>query len=202
MSLPILEADRLLLRQIVESDAEGLHAAYGDAEAMRFWNFPATRTVAETAALIKGAWAGGLVRHGVWTILKRAGPIVGMINYHHREAHNRRLELGWIVVPAYWRQGIMTEAAHAVLRHCFNRMNTHRVEALIEPENVASLVLAARLGFVQESGLLRDRLFVSGAFRSVQMYALLKSDWVNRDSEGAVPSWHRASGRSPGIISS
>ena len=55
---PLLNNERRdALRQIVESDAEGLHAAYGDAEAMRFWNFPATRTVAETAALIKRAWA-------------------------------------------------------------------------------------------------------------------------------------------------
>jgi len=150
--------------------------AYGDAEAMRFWDFPATRTVAETAALIKGALSGGRIRHGVWAILRRDGPFVGMINYHHREAHNRRLELGWITVPAYWRQGIMTEAAHAVVRHCFGAMNTHRVEALIEPDNTASLALAAKLGFMQESGLLRDRLLVNGGFRSVQMHALLKPD--------------------------
>ena len=177
MSLPTLETERLLLRQIVESDAEGLHAAYGDAEAMRFWDFPPTRAVAETAALIKGARSGGLVRHGVWAILKRTGPFVGMINYHHREARHRRLELGWIAVPAFWRQGLMTEAARAVLSHCFGALNTHRVEALIEPENVSSRALAARLGFVDE-GLLRDRLCVGGGFRDVHMHALLKPDWL------------------------
>jgi ribosomal-protein-alanine N-acetyltransferase len=101
-----------------------------------------------------------------------------MINYYHREAQHRRLELGWITVPAYWRQGFMTEAARAVLRHCFTAMNTNRVEALIEPENTASLALAVKLGFVRESGPLRDRLFVEGRFRSVLMHALLKSDWL------------------------
>jgi|SRR6516164_4275631 len=179
MSLPILTTDRLLLREIAESDAEGLHAAYGDAKAMRFWNFPATGTVAETASRIKGALAGGRITHGVWAIVHHDGTFVGMINYHHREARNRRLELGWIVVPTYWRQGIMTEAADAVLRHCFRAMNTHRIEALIETENLSSLALATKLGFANE-GLLRDRLFVDSSFRSVQMHALLKPDWIKR----------------------
>ena len=53
MSLPTLGTDRLVLREIAESDAEGLHAAFGNADAMRFWNSPPTRTVADTALLIK-----------------------------------------------------------------------------------------------------------------------------------------------------
>ncbi len=182
MPLPVFETERLIMRQIEEGDAEGMHAAYGDPEAMRFWDFPATRSVSETAALVKSARSGSVIRHGVWAILERAGKFVGMINYHHREAHNRRLELGWIVVPAYWRQGIMSEAARPVLEFCFNGLNTHRVEALIEPENVASRALAARLGFVQESNLLRDRMCVDGTFRSVLMYGLLRPDWARLTS--------------------
>ena len=178
MSLPVFETERLILRQIEEGDAEGLHAAYGDPDAMRFWDFPATRSVAETALTITGARSGGLVTHGVWAILQRGGRFVGMINYHRREAHNRRLELGWIMVPAYCRQGMMTEAARPVLDFCFKDLKTHRIEALIEPENVASRALAARLGFRQESDLLRDRICVEGEFRSVLMYGLLQLDWA------------------------
>ena len=176
MPLPAFETERLIVRQIRESDAEGLHQAYGDPQAMRFWDFPATSSIAETAALIKGA-VRSKITYGVWAILQRRGGFVGMINYHHREARNRRLELGWIVVPACWRQGIMTEAAGPVLDFCFKKLGTHRVEALIEPENVASRALAARLGFQQEGSLLRDRMCVEGKFRSVLMFALLQPDW-------------------------
>ena len=76
----------------------------------------------------------------------------------------------------------MTEAAQAVLRHCFTAMDTHRVEALIEPENVASRALSVKLGFVEESGLLRDRHGVDGAFRSVLMYGLREPDWAHQMS--------------------
>jgi [ribosomal protein S5]-alanine N-acetyltransferase len=184
MPLPTFETERLIVRRIEEGDAEGFHAAYGDPEAMRFWNFPAQRSIAETVASIKWARRGGNIRHGVWAIIQRCGGFVGMINYHGRETRNRHLELGWIVVRAYWRQGIMTEAAQPVLEYCFTRLKTHRIEALIEPENIASRALAARLGFIREGGLLRDRLCVEGAFRSVLMYSLLYPDWLRLTTAG------------------
>ena len=71
----------------------------------------------------------------------------------------------------------MTEAARPVLQDCFTRLETHRIEAIIEPENTASRALATKLGFVQETGLLRDRMRRAGEFRSVLMYALLEPDW-------------------------
>jgi len=41
MSLPMLQTARLLLlRPLQEDDAEGLHTAYGDADAMRFFGTP------------------------------------------------------------------------------------------------------------------------------------------------------------------
>jgi RimJ/RimL family protein N-acetyltransferase len=70
----------------------------------------------------------------------------------------------------------MQEAVSAVLSHCFATLDTHRVEAEIEPDNVRSARLAQRLGFQQE-GLLRDRLFVANRPRTLQMYALLRSEW-------------------------
>ena len=182
MALPQLETPRLILRALQDTDAVGLHAAYGSGEAMRFWNFRASRDVAETALRIGQSLAVDESWHAAWAIVLRDGELAGMINYHHREPWNRRLELGWILAPSYWRQGLMTEAAEAVLRHCFTAMDTHRVEALIEPENLASRALAVKLGFVEESGLLRDRLCVDGAFRSVLMYGLLEPDWARQMS--------------------
>jgi RimJ/RimL family protein N-acetyltransferase len=52
-SIPELNTPRLVLRRMVETDAPGLHAAYGDAEAMRFWDSLPSRDEAETAARIR-----------------------------------------------------------------------------------------------------------------------------------------------------
>jgi ribosomal-protein-alanine N-acetyltransferase len=145
---------------------------------MRFWDAPASVDVAETSTHIRNSLAAERRWHGMWAIVARSGGFAGMINYHNVDPRNRRLALGWILAPAFWHQGLMTEAAEAVLAHCFSAMEMHRVEALIEPENVASRGLAAKLGFKQESDLLRDRLRVAGQYRDVLMYGLLATEWV------------------------
>ena len=50
---PILETPRLRLRPFTNADLDGLHAIYGDAEAMRYWTFPASRDRAETARRLR-----------------------------------------------------------------------------------------------------------------------------------------------------
>ena len=100
MAPPQLETPRLILRALQDTDAVGLHAAYGNGEAMRFWNFPASRDVAEAALRIRQSFAVDERWHAVWAIVLRDGKLAGMINYHHREPWNRRLELGWRLVLA------------------------------------------------------------------------------------------------------
>ncbi|MGE4080916.1 MAG: GNAT family N-acetyltransferase, partial [Reyranella sp.] len=112
---------------------------------------------------------------GMWAILTRSGAFAGAINYHARNLGNRRLALGWILSPRFWRQGLMTEAAGIVLHHCLSQMNTHRIGAAIEAENIASRRLATKLGFTRE-GELRDWLWVDGKPRSVLLYSLLQPE--------------------------
>jgi RimJ/RimL family protein N-acetyltransferase len=46
-SIPVLHADRVTLRPWLEGDAARLHDAFGDPVAMRFWDAPPARDVAE-----------------------------------------------------------------------------------------------------------------------------------------------------------
>ena len=174
MTNPVLETPRLRLRPLVESDAAAMHEAYGDPEAMRFWDVPASRDVAETADRIRQSLDVGAQWHAAFAVtLRDGGRMVGMVNYHARNLHNRRLAVGWIVARPWWRQGIMREATPALLRYCFDDLGTHRIEARIEPDNAASIGLAECLGFERE-GLMRDWMFVGGQPRSVWLYARLR----------------------------
>ena len=179
MTLPVFETRRVTLRSITVHDADGLHEAYGDADAMRHWDHPASRDVSQTAERICTSAEADPRWHGMWAIRTRAGRFVGAINYHAHNEQQRRLALGWIVVPSCWRQGLKTEAAPPVMSHCFARLNVHRIEARIEPGNLASRRLAVKLGFAEE-GTLRDWLCVAGEFRSVVMYGLLRAEWMAR----------------------
>ena len=149
---------------------------------MRFWDMPTSTDLEETQRRLRRSLSVDPQWHATWAILARpdgqSAPdrFIGMINYHARQPWNRRLALGWILVPSYQGQGYMQEALRAALAHCFTTLDTHRIEAEIEPENLRSARLAQRLGF-QREGLLRERLIVADQPRNLQMYGLLRSEW-------------------------
>ena len=99
-----------------------------------------------------------------------------MVNYHRRDAHHRRLQLGYIVAPKHQRGGFGTEAVRAVLDYCAGALHVHRIEALIHPDNVNSTRLVERLGFRCEGGPLRDYWRISDGYASVLIYALISHD--------------------------
>jgi [ribosomal protein S5]-alanine N-acetyltransferase len=55
-------------------------------------------------------------------------------------------------------------------------MRIRRVEAEVNPDNIASNALLTSLGFVRE-GYLRERWVGKGATYGVNIYGLLASDW-------------------------
>jgi ribosomal-protein-alanine N-acetyltransferase len=176
--VPVLHTTRLRLRLLTEDDAPGLHEAYGDATAMRFWDAQPSRDLAETRQRIARSREASPQWHATFALERReTGQFVGAVNYHDRRPLNRRLVLGWIIVPNCWQQGLAHEAVGALLDHCFQALDAHRIEAEIDPENTASRRLAERLGFRQE-GLLRDRLWVAGRPSSCYMYSLLRPEWL------------------------
>ncbi len=175
--IPELLTERLRLRALAMTDAPSLHLAYGNANSMRFWDTQASQNLAETESRISRSVSADTEWHAAWGVLERSdGQFVGMVNYHARQSWSRRLAVGWILVPQYERRGYMQEAMRALLSHCFDTLDTHRIEAEIEPDNARSARLAERLGF-QREGLLRDRLNVGGKPRSCWMYSLLYPEW-------------------------
>jgi len=178
------------LRRFEPRDADGLHACFGDVDAMRYWNFPACETRAERAR-----WARILARasspysHQAWAMAEKRGDrCIGMVNYHHREGHNKRLEIGYILARSYYGRGLMTEALRALITYCFDELGTHRIEALIEPDNAASIRLVERLGFRREGGPLRDYWRVGASYRSVMVYGLIDSDGKTAAPSGRPPA--------------
>jgi ribosomal-protein-alanine N-acetyltransferase len=175
---PTLVTKRLQLRQFADGDLVGLHACFGDEKTMRYWNTPACKSEEET-----GRWLKHLAKttspydYLAWAVAEKRGDrCIGMVNYHHREARNAKLEIGYILAPAQQGRGLMTEAVAALVAYCFDELAVHRIEALIHPDNAASIRLVERLGFLCEGGPLRDRWRRDDGYMSVMMYALIAGD--------------------------
>jgi ribosomal-protein-alanine N-acetyltransferase len=95
--------------------------------------------------------------------------------------------LGYYAEQPSSGQGYMAEGMSLVLRHAFTAMKLHRVEANVQPENVASIALVKRSGFRLE-GFSPRYLKVGGRWRDHQRWAILIDDWQRLRRRPREPS--------------
>ncbi len=84
--------------------------------------------------------------------------------------------LGYWVAAAQEGKGHMKTGMRLLLRHAFTGLRLHRVEANIQPDNLASLALAKSAGFILE-GFSPRYLKVGGRWRDHERWALTLEDW-------------------------
>jgi [ribosomal protein S5]-alanine N-acetyltransferase len=80
--------------------------------------------------------------------------------------------LGYYGMLSFSRQGLMTEALRAAVNYAFEDLGLHRLEANIQPENIASIALVRRLGFRKE-GFSPGYLRIDGQWQDHERWALL-----------------------------
>jgi ribosomal-protein-alanine N-acetyltransferase len=78
------------------------------------------------------------------------------------------------VFAGHERRGLMRPALLAVIRHAFGPLRLHRVEANIQPGNVASIALARACG-LQHEGFSPAYLKVGGRWRDHERWALVRT---------------------------
>jgi RimJ/RimL family protein N-acetyltransferase len=174
---PILATKRLRLRPFRGSDVQAMHALYRDADNLRYWNTPPSPSLDATRRMMRWHVAYRPGNYVIWAVEEsKSGKVIGMINYHHRNLREKRVDVGWLILPQHQGNGYMTEAGRALMRHLFDDLGVHKVEALILPANKPSAALAKRLGFRLEGGPIRDRWSVAGKWHSVMLYGLIAGE--------------------------
>jgi [ribosomal protein S5]-alanine N-acetyltransferase len=107
--------------------------------------------------------------------VRDTGAIAGVVNIN--SIIRGRFQNGSISYAAFAPtagQGYMSEGLALVMRHAFENLRLHRLEANIQPGNHASLKLVQRLGFRRE-GYSPEMLFIDGAWRDHERWAITSS---------------------------
>ena len=82
--------------------------------------------------------------------------------------------LGYYAFSPHAGQGFMKDGLHQAVRLAFNRLGLHRLEANIQPENIASIQLVKACGFAKE-GYSPRYLKIAGRWRDHERWAILAS---------------------------
>ncbi len=174
----LLETERLVLRPLQPEDAAGLLALYAIPAVTEFTEIPTMTEEAQARRWIEELddlrRAGRGLRWGVFD--RESGGLIGTVGFHHWEQARRRAEVSYDLSPRWWGQGYMREALQAVLQFGFERLNLHRIEALVDPRDTRSQNLLYGLGFKME-GVLRDHDFIKDHFQDDMVFALLEGEW-------------------------
>ncbi len=152
--IPVLETARLRLRGHTPADLPACCALWADPQVTRYIGGRPQSAEETWARLLRysGHWA--LLGFGYWLVEEKAtGEFVGEVGLadYRREIHpplGAAPEIGWVLSPANQGKGYAAEAIAAVLGwFAQQRFPANEVVCLIHPENLASLRLAAKLGF-------------------------------------------------------
>ncbi|HEY4972341.1 MAG TPA: GNAT family N-acetyltransferase, partial [Steroidobacteraceae bacterium] len=142
---PEFQTARLILRPIRMEDFEPWAQMMTDSEAARFIGGLQVRAV---------AWRGFMTMAGAWhlqgfamfSVIERAsGRWVGRLGPWYPDGWPGR-EVGWAIVRDCWGRGYAPEGAAAAMDWVFDELGWHDVIHSIAPDNVASQVVARKLG--------------------------------------------------------
>ena len=177
-TFPILTTERLRLREITNDDTEGLIQLFSSEESMRFLNFPPVTNHEEARATVE-RFAGEYQRQEAinWAItLHGDDRLIGNCGSGKWEKSDRRIDVGWSVVPALWGRGYAPEAAREMIRWLFANLDLHRIQADCTDGNIASERVMLKCGFTYE-GTWRESCWEHGRFVDIKQFGLLRREF-------------------------
>jgi ribosomal-protein-alanine N-acetyltransferase len=123
----------------------------------------------------------------IFQLLNREnGQIIGMCGFHTWYLDHHRAEIGYKITDESLKgRGIMTEALGSVIDYGFRKMGLFRIEALVGPENKASIGLLKKFNFMLE-GKLRKSYHSSNSVEDSLVFSLLKEEYENVGEKKAV----------------
>ena len=173
-----LHTERLVIRPLQKRDAQDLFTVFSDPEVMRHWSskpWTSLDQAHEKISLDREALkTGESVILGIQR--KQDNLLIGTCSLFEINEQCRRAEIGYILRSDTWGQGLMNEALHRLVDFGFSELNLNRIEADIDPRNLASAKSLLRLGFTKE-GYLRERWIVEGVVSDTELYGLLHREW-------------------------
>jgi RimJ/RimL family protein N-acetyltransferase len=177
-AMPELHTPRARLRGVRPEDAEALLDIYADPQSVRYLGRP-PQTLEQVQTRITRMLEDIERGEAAFWVLTEPGAdrALAYLGFFRWDLPHQSAELGYVLVRQRWGQGLMGEVLPMLVRHGFEVLALHRMEARIDPGNLASIRLAERLGF-REEGRLRDRtLNEDGSREDLLVFGLLRPEF-------------------------
>ena len=148
-----LETARLILRKARTEDAQPMYDNWAsDPDVVRFLTWPIHESVDASRQIID-LWINSYEQQDYYQwmiVVKEINQPIGSISVVSHKDHVHSAEIGYCISKAWWHQGIMSEAAQAVIDFLFDEVGMNRVEAKHDPRNPHSGGVMRKCGMTYE----------------------------------------------------
>lgn len=176
---------RLQLRPFKTTDLEAFLAYRSDPEIARYHSFDpftlekAQQFVAEQAGRV-------LHRAGEWIqiglAIRESDLLIGDCAVHLLASEPLIAQIGYTISTAHQRQGYGREGVGGLLSYLFDIKGLHKIYALIDSRNQASIALVQGLGFKQEAHF-RQNYWENNQWWDEVQYAILEEEFSTGKNE-------------------
>jgi len=155
-----------------------LHKMRTDAAIMEYMDTEIPKTINDTQKKIEQELDSFSKDESVyWAMaLKETNEMIGGAGYWRIIKEHFRAEIGYQLMPEYWRKGYSLEALKAVIQFGFEKMGLHSIEANVNPKNTPSIKILEKLGFIQEA-YFKENFYFDGKFLDSAIFSLIVSNW-------------------------
>lgn len=181
-----LESERLLLRKFRESDAEPFFAYRTNPQVVLYqgegWiNYKLEQAVEFVKEQMKFEPGIPDTWFQIAVELKDTGNLTGDLAIHTLPQDINQVEIGFSISPIYQNNGYGLEAVKCLLDYIFNVLGKHRVIAITDVRNKASVKLLEKTGMRKEGHFIKNA-WNKGEYTDEYLFALVKEEW--RESIG------------------
>jgi len=173
------ETDRLILREILPTDVDGLFQLDSDPEVHRYLGNKPVENKGQIIAMINFI-RQQYVDYGIgrWAIVdKESNNFIGWTGLklvrEFTNSHINYYDLGYRLIQKYWGKGFATEAAKASIDYGFEKLNLNEIYAMADCENIKSN------NVLTKNGLKFIVTFDLDGIRH-NWYKIDKIEWTNR----------------------
>ena len=147
---PVLETERLTLRELNLDDAKAIFGLRTNKEINEFIDRKILNNLSESRAFIDLISNLASNNEGVFWVLqsKSNHQLIGTIGLRNFEDEENYAEIGYELDPSYHQRGFMNEAFEAILKFGFENLGLKTIEAFTHHNNNASITLLKKQQFV------------------------------------------------------
>lgn len=172
-NIPTLATDRLILRKILPEDEDDMYEYSRDPETSKYllWEPHASRsyTRAHIEYLQEQYQKAAFFDWAL--VLKETGKMIGTCGFTEIYEREKRAEVGYVIAPAFHRQGYAPEALKRVMEYGFETLGLESLSGRLMEDNKASEKILVRFHFEKDEKK-KESIFKRGKKQRILTYTL------------------------------